>query len=88
MEGGPEEKRLLGRRRCVLDYNVKVYLQGEGWICIDLIDLVMDRDGVVGSCECGDETPGCIKARNFLLSHTPVSFLGRILLHGVSFLVI
>jgi hypothetical protein len=45
LEGRPEERRLLGRRRRGLDYNIKVDLQGEEWVCMDLIDLVMDKDG-------------------------------------------
>jgi hypothetical protein len=42
--GQPEEKRPLGRPRRRWNYNIEMDLQELGCGCMDLIDLVQDRD--------------------------------------------
>ena len=56
--GKPEGKRLLGRRRCKWEDNIKIHLQDVGWEGMNWIDLVEDRDRYgnesLGSIKCGD----------------------------------
>jgi hypothetical protein len=49
------------------------------------LDLLGSRQGLVaGSCEHGNERLGFIKAGTFLTRRATISFLRKILLHGVS----
>ena len=42
--GKPEEKRPLGRPRCIWENNIKIDLQEVGCGGMDWIDLAQDRD--------------------------------------------
>jgi len=49
MHGQKNIKLSLGRRKRELDGNIKMDLQGEGWVYMDLIDLVVDIDGLMNA---------------------------------------
>jgi hypothetical protein len=63
--GKLEGKRPLGRPRRRWEDNIKVHLQEVGGGSIDWIELAQDRDRA-GPCECGNESSGSIKCREFL----------------------
>jgi hypothetical protein len=44
LTGKPEGKRLLGRSTCGLEGNIKVNHREIGWVGMDWIKLVQDRD--------------------------------------------
>jgi len=44
LEGGPEGKRPLGTPRRIWEDNIKIDLQEIGWVGMDWIELVWDRD--------------------------------------------
>jgi hypothetical protein len=66
--GKSEGKRPLGRpkRKCVVYHHIKIYLQEVGCGDMDWVKLDQDRDNLVGTCECGNETSGSIKCGEFL----------------------
>jgi hypothetical protein len=64
--GRPEGRRPLARPRRRWKDNIKMDLQEVGWRGMGWIDLAQDRDGGVGSCECGNEPSGYIKFGKFL----------------------
>ena len=49
MHGQKNIKLSLGRRKRELDGNIKMDLQGEEWVYMDLIDLVVDIDGLMNA---------------------------------------
>jgi hypothetical protein len=58
--GKPEEKRSLGRPCRRWEYNIKMYIQEEGW-GMDHIDLAQDRNRRAGFYESGNEPLDSIK---------------------------
>jgi hypothetical protein len=40
----PEGNRLLGRPRHMWEKNIKMYITGIGWGCMDWLHLALDRD--------------------------------------------
>jgi hypothetical protein len=51
----PEGKRPFGRPRCRWEDNIKMGLQEVGCGGVDWIELALDTEQVVGTCDCGNE---------------------------------
>ena len=64
--GNPKGKRPLWRPRCRWEDNIKIDIQEVGCGGMDWIELAQDRDRWRGTCECGNETSGSVKCREFL----------------------
>jgi hypothetical protein len=82
-EGRPEGKRLLVRRNCRWDDNIKMDLKLDGEAWTGLICLGLGTGG--GACESGNEPSGLLNAGYFLTSRGPLRYFGRSLLRGVSY---
>jgi hypothetical protein len=62
----PKGMRPLVRSRHRWEDNIWMDLKGVGCGGMDRIELALDRDRGGGNCECGNETSGFIKYREFL----------------------
>jgi hypothetical protein len=79
--GKPEGNSTLGRPCRKWEYNIKADLREVGCgICAGWSWLRIET----GTCECGDELSGSIKAGNFLIGCKTASFSRRTVLHGES----
>jgi hypothetical protein len=63
--GNLKGMKLLGKLRRRWEDNIKIDLQEMGCGGMDWIKLAQDRD-MAGTCECGNETSGYVKCREFL----------------------
>jgi len=62
----PEGKTPLGRLKGRWKDTTKIDLQVVGYGGMERIELAQDRDRGAGMCECGNESSGSIKCREFL----------------------
>ena len=64
--GKAEGKRPLGRPKRRWVDNIRMDLQEVGCGYMDWIGLAQDKTQVAEACECGNETSGSVKCREFL----------------------
>jgi hypothetical protein len=83
--GKPEGKRPLGKLRLRWGESIKMNLQEVGWRGMGWIALAEDRDRWRAVVNAVVNLKVTYNAVNDLTIPGPVAFLGRTLLHGVSF---